>query len=100
MTTREEDTMQTITTGKPLRATGTCARCGAPIAWALTIPGHCKMPLDLPRYPDTDTTANALVSGDHLGSVYVRVETTLEPRRPNERRHMPHFATCRTRRTR
>jgi hypothetical protein len=80
--------------GQHLPATGECDWCGAEIAWAMTRTGHRRMPLDPTRYADDEARANVLVSGDHLGSIYARVESAAEPRRPEESRYLPHFATC------
>lgn len=80
--------------GQELPLNGTCRFCEASIHWGFTHHGHRRIPLDPPRYADDDTTANALVHGDHLGSVYVRIQSTARPAEPGERRYMPHAATC------
>jgi hypothetical protein len=76
---------------------GLCEACGADIIWALTLPGRNRMPVDPDRYRAEDTTANLIVSRDHLGSIIVRVAREGVEVLPGQWRAMPHFATCRAR---
>jgi hypothetical protein len=71
-----------------------CRLCSQPILFGLVVASKRRLPIDPTRYADDDERANVAVAGDHLGSTYVRVISKAEPLRANERRAMPHFATC------
>jgi hypothetical protein len=66
-----------------------CGWCPAQIEWAFTMRGK-RIPIDaLP-----DENGNLAVRRTESGRLLSRMLTTDSPLRPDERRAMPHHATC------
>lgn len=83
-----------IPVGQEMPASCRCRFCGKPIVMGRVIRTGKRIPLDPLRASDDDPAANAAVSTDHLGSVYVRLVSRTDPLREPERRFHTHFETC------
>ena len=68
---------------------GTCAGCGAPILWAVTLNAK-RMPLN----PDPDELGNVAAYLDDQRTLRCRVLGPTQQPAPHEKRYMPHWATC------